>query len=51
MNNNMEMIFLQMFLECRALYCKGLGFLALGKNVLNSKQNKGKEISKFLFLY
>lgn len=48
MNNNVEIIFLQMFLECSALYCEGFGFFALGKNVLHSKQNKGQHF-KFLF--
>lgn len=50
MNTNMEIAFLQMLLECSALYCKGLGFLALGKNMLNFKQNKGKKFQISIFM-
>lgn len=38
-----------MFLEHSVLYCEGLGFLALGKNVLNPQQNKKKKIPDLCF--
>lgn len=39
-----------MFLEHSVLYCEGLGFLALGKNVLNPQQNKKKKIQIYVFM-
>lgn len=51
MNNNMEIILLQMFLECHAWYCRdSWDFLALGENVLDSKENKGVKILISVFM-